>query len=420
MLKWGMKIAIIGTGISGLGAAWLLNRHHDVTIYEANQQAGGHSRTIDIQVENKTVSVDTGFIVFNHRNYPHLTAMFKYLDVPTSPSDMSFGASIEGGRIEYGSKGMFSQKANLLRPKFWGMVYDILRFNRGAKAYLNANDDMSLKDCLDAMGLGDWFRRYYLQAMGAAIWSCSVETILEYPASTFIRFFENHGLLTVNDHPQWYTVTGGSRSYVTRICAPFKDRIKTGCAVTAIKRTQDGVAVTDIQGQTYIYDHVVVAAHADQALAMLDAPSAAERAVLGAFRYQPNSVIVHTDTSFMPHTRGSWASWIYLSEGAIEQKPSVSLSYWMNNLQPLPTQTPVLVTLNPARRPKAALIRDEHIFKHPVFDLAAIRAQKALPTIQGQDRIWYCGAYQRFGFHEDGLLSAVNVAQALGADIPWA
>ncbi len=414
-----MKIAIIGTGISGLGTAWLLNRHHDITVYEANADIGGHSRTIDIRLEGKAVPVDTGFIVFNHRNYPHLTAMFKHLDVPTSPSDMSFGASIEGGRVEYGSKGMFSQKANLLRPKFWGMVYDILRFNRGAQAYLNAPDDMSLKDCLDEMGLGDWFRRYYLQAMGAAIWSCSVETILEYPAATFIRFFENHGLLTVNDHPQWHTVTGGSRSYVTRISAAFKDRIKAGCAVTSIKRGAEGVSVTDIQGQTKLYDHVVVATHADQALAMLDTPTDSERAILGAFRYQPNKVIVHNDTSFMPRTRGSWASWIYLSEKPVDRQPSVSLSYWMNNLQPLPTQTPVLVTLNPARRPQEALIHDEHVFKHPVFDLPAIRAQKALPAIQGQDRIWYCGAYQRFGFHEDGLLSAVNVARAIGADIPW-
>lgn len=414
-----MKIAIIGTGISGLGAAWLLHAHHDITVYEANSSVGGHSRTIDITISGKTVAVDTGFIVFNYRNYPNLVALFERIDAPVVKSDMSFGASIAGGSIEYGSKGMFSQFRNILRPSFWGMIFDILRFNRRALAYLERDTSVTLRHALDEMGMGDWFRRYYLQAMGAAIWSCSVETILDFPASTFIRFFENHGLLTVDAHPQWYTVQGGSREYVKRLTAPFRDRIRTRCAVTAVTRTKDGVVVEDANGNKNLYDHVIIASHANQALEMLTNPSEEEMDILGSFRYQSNSVVVHSDASFMPKTRGSWASWVYLSEEDKDKNSSVSLSYWMNNLQPLGTDTPVIVTLNPGRTPDARLVHDRHEFHHPVFDSAAVSAQKKLPLIQGTDRISYCGAYQRYGFHEDGLASAVAVVRALKVPIPW-
>lgn len=413
-----MKIAIIGTGISGLGAAWLLHRKHDITVYEPNAYCGGHSRTIEISDGGRRIPVDTGFIVFNHRNYPHLTGLFRHLDVPVIPSDMSFGASIANGWLEYGSNGMFAQPLNLLRPQFWGMLRDILRFNRQALAFAEGRDDMTLGACLEALGMGDWFRRYYLQAMGAAIWSCSVDTILDFPASTFLRFFENHGLLTVNDQPQWHTVQGGSREYVSRLTASFRDRIRLNCGVRRVERRDGTVTVEDTQGGQAVYDHVVFACHADEALRLLADPSPKERSVLGAFGYQENRVVVHGDVSFMPRRKGCWSSWVYLSEGDLDEKPVVSLSYWMNLLQKLDTRTPVIITLNPGRKPTGP-IHDEHVFDHPVFTLEALRAQREIPGIQGQGNIWHCGAYQRYGFHEDGLMSAVAVAEKLDADVPW-
>lgn len=415
-----MRIAIIGTGISGLGAAYLLNPYHDITVYEKEDGIGGHSRTVDVIDGEKTVPVDTGFIVFNEKNYPHLTGMFRHLGVQTVKSDMSFGASIADGDLEYGSKGMFAQRGNLLRPAFWGMLRDILRFNRSAAAYIENDHRVTLGECLDELKMGDWFRRYYLQAMGAAIWSCSVNTILKFPAETFLRFFKNHGLLTVNDHPQWYTVAGGSRRYVEKITAPFAKKIKTACGVTSVMRQNDGtISVHDAKGGEEFYDHVVFASHADQALAMLKTPTALEREILSAFTFQKNTVVLHEDESFMPKKRGAWASWVYLSETSRDQADSVSLTYWMNNLQPLPTRKNIFVTLNPGRQPAVDKTHNWHVFSHPVFTREAIDAQKRLAEIQGVAGISYCGAWQRYGFHEDGLLSAVNVAKNLRASIPW-
>ncbi|MFN7114679.1 MAG: NAD(P)/FAD-dependent oxidoreductase [Alphaproteobacteria bacterium] len=415
-----MRIAIIGTGISGLGAAYLLAPHHDITVYEKETRTGGHSRTINIEIDARQIPVDTGFIVFNERNYPHLTAMFRHLGVETQKSDMSFGVSIRGGDLEYGSKGMFSQKKNLLRPAFWRMIFDILRFNRAAEKMLDHPAEMTLAECLDKLGMGDWFRRYYLQAMGAAIWSCSVETILEFPAHSFIRFFKNHGLLTVNDHPQWYTVTGGSREYVRKLSAGFADKIKTGTGATRVRRIAGGVEVTDAQGHTEIFDRAVFACHADEALALLADADPLENDILSAFRYNENRVVVHDDVSFMPRRRGAWASWVYLSEEAQDKAPVVSLSYWMNNLQNLPTEKPVIITLNPGRAPAAGSVLNEHVFSHPVFTLAAIRAQKRMHELQGRRDVCFCGAYMRYGFHEDGLLSAVDLCRdVFGVNPPW-
>lgn len=415
-----MKIAIIGTGISGLGAAYLLNPHHDITVYEKDTRPGGHSRTIDITPGDRPVAVDTGFIVLNDRNYPNLNGLFRHLNVPIQKSDMSFGASIDDGFLEYGSKGMFAQARNLLRPAYWGMIFDILRFNRKAVAYLDRTDDITLSECLDELRMGEWFRRYYLQAMGAAIWSCSVETILKFPARTFIRFFHNHGLLTVNGHPQWYTVTGGSRVYVEKLTASFRNKIRLGCGAVSVTRAQDDVSVTDTTGHTEKYDHVVFACHGDQALKILKDADTKERAILGAFTYQKNHVVVHGDASLMPARRRAWASWIYLSEKRRDENPSVSLTYWMNNLQNLPTEHDVFVTLNPGRTPAAHLIHDRHDFDHPVFTRQSVRAQTEIESIQNVNRVSFCGAHLRYGFHEDGLLSAVNIARRLGADIPWA
>lgn len=415
-----MKIAIIGTGISGLGAAYLLQQQHDITVYEKNNTIGGHSRTVCINDGEHIVPVDTGFIVFNYRNYPHLTRLFELLDVPVSKSDMSFGVSINNGWLEYGTlkkEHIFGQTRNVFRPAFWGMLKDIMVFNRKALHYKDS--DLSLGACLDALNMGEWFRRYYLLAMGASIWSTPYEAMLDFPARTFIQFFANHGLLTVNDQPQWYTVTGGSKEYVSRLTSGYQEHIKYQCGVNNITRTNSGVVVHDSQGNSNIYDQVVVACHSDQALAMLEKPTQAEQDILGSITYQPNDMVLHSDTRLMPQRKNTWASWVYLSEEQQDKSAQVSLSYWMNNLQPLNTDKPIIVTLNPGREPDAELVHDRYTFHHPVFDGKAIEAQQKLNTIQGVDNIWYCGAWQRYGFHEDGLLSAVNVAKSLGVTIPW-
>lgn len=418
-----MKTAIIGSGISGLGAAYLLHPHHEITVYEKNHYIGGHSRTITVSTPEGDIAVDTGFIVFNYRNYPHLTGLFDLLKVPVEKSDMSFAASIHNAWLEYGTKNfaaLFAQKRNFLRPAYWQMIRDILRFNRQALRYLDDQRNLTLGECLAELKMGRWFSDYFLLAMGGAIWSTPLSEMLNFPAKSFIRFFYNHGLLTVDDQPQWYTVTGGSKEYVTRLTEGFRERIKINCGVVRVERTASGVLVTDTQGQTVEYDQVIFACHADQALALLSRPTPEEAEALGACRYQPNRVVLHSDTSFMPRRKGAWASWVYLLEdGREDNRPVMSLSYWMNLLQNLKTQTPLIVTLNPGREPDPTLVHDEVVLEHPLFDDAAIAAQKTLDTLQGKNRTWYCGAYHRYGFHEDGLMSAVHVAELLGVKTPW-
>jgi uncharacterized protein len=416
------KIAIIGTGISGLGAASLLHLHHEITVYEKNPYIGGHSRTIEVKTTEGVVPVDTGFIVFNHKNYPLLTKLFAHLEVPTIKTDMSFGVSIRQGWLEYGTQhltDMFAQKRNFFRPAFWQMLRDILRFNKEAHRYLEADSSVTLGQCLDELRLGDWFRRYYMLAMGGAIWSTPLAQMLAFPARSFVRFFDNHGLLTVNDQPQWHTVLGGSQEYVRRLIAPFKHRIRLNCGAIAVVREGGKVRVTDNTGETTEYDEVVFACHADQVLAMLQNPAAEERNILGAFRYQPNRAVLHSDLSFMPKRRAAWASWVYLSEQREDKTEAVSLSYWMNQLQSLKTQMPLIVTLNPGREPEPHLVHDEYGFEHPLFDTAAIENQNRIASIQGKDKLWFCGAYQRYGFHEDGLLSAVKLAEQMGITPAW-
>lgn len=415
-------IAIIGSGISGLGAASLLHKTHEITVYEKNATIGGHSRTIEVKTEDGMIPVDTGFIVYNKRNYPLLTRLFDHLQVPVAESDMSFGVSINQGWLEYGTQSLFNlfaQKKNLLRPAYWGMISDILTFNKRAKDFLDKGHGFSLGDCLQELGMGRWFRDYYLLAMGGAIWSTPAENMVDFPAASFIRFFDNHGLLTVSDHPQWYTVIGGSREYVKRLSAPFQDCIKTNAGVQKVSRTPEGVRVEDSQGHHAFYDEVVFACHADQALAMIENPHAHERQILADFSYQPNRAVLHSDLSFMPKNKEAWASWVYLADERAETGQGVSLSYWMNNLQPLATKQPLIVTLNPGHEPDPALVYDDHMFEHPVFDEKAVISQNAIDSIQGQDRLWFCGAYQRYGFHEDGLLSAVTMAKKMGIDPPW-
>jgi len=416
------KIAIIGSGISGLGSAYLLAQHHDITLFEKNNYLGGHSRTVDIKTPEGTIPVDSGFIVFNYQSYPLLASLFSELKVPVVKSEMSFGASIDKGWLEYGShplSSLFAQKRNFLRPQYWRMLADILRFNRQAHHYLNSDPSLTMGACLEQLKMGRWFREYYLLAMGAAIWSTPLNKMLTFPAATFIRFFNNHGLLSVTDQPQWYTVKGGSREYVKRITASFEDRVRLNCGITKVVRDPTGVVLHDVHGHSERFDAVVFACHANQALAMIANPRLAERTVLGNVSYQSNRVVMHSDISFMPKRRKAWSSWVYLSKQRKTGNAEVSLSYWMNNLQPLLTKKPIIVTLNPTREPSKHLIYDDYYFEHPVFDQAAIKAQGSIDTIQGQERLWFCGAYQRYGFHEDGLLSAVNMASKMGVRPSW-
>ena len=416
-----MKIAIVGSGISGLGAAYLLNEAgNDVTVFEKNDYIGGHSRTVEVDMDGMKIPVDTGFIVFNYRNYPLLTGLFKHLNVPVEESDMSFGASVANSWFEYGTKevsSIFAQKQNIFRPQFWRMIYDVLKFNKRSNEYIESN--LSLGECLKEIGVGEWFTKYYLLAMGGSIWSTPQSGMLDFPARTFIIFFENHGLLTLNDQPQWFTVTGGSREYVKRLTANFADKILTSNAAKKVIRKDDKIILTDSNGSDYEFDHVVFACHSDQAIKILDKPTEKEKHIIGACKYQDNQMILHCDESFMPKNKKCWASWVYISEDKDDKNPRISLSYWMNNLQNIESSKPLIVTLNPHKRPEENKIFDEYKFEHPVFDEAAISAQSKINNIQGENNTWFCGAYQRFGFHEDGFASGVRVAKKLGAEIPW-
>ena len=311
--------------------------------------------------------MDTGFIVYNEKNYPLLTALFKHLNVPVAPSNMSFGADIPGLPLSYSTQSpasLFAQKSNLLRPAFWAMLADILRFNRCAAHYLDAPDSLTLGQCLDEMKMGEWFRRYYLLAMGGAIWSTQPRDMLDYPARSFLQFFHNHGLLSVLNQPQWFTVVGGSREYVKRLTAPFAEHIKLNCGVTAVKREADGVHVTDRRGETHRYDQAVFATHADITLSLLNNPTQDEHRVLSAFAYKANSTVLHGDKALLPARRRAWASWIYRKDPA--QPDAMCLHYWMNNLQPLNTKRDLFVTLNATQQPAEAL--DRHRFEHPQFN----------------------------------------------------
>ncbi len=415
------KIAIIGTGISGLGAAYLLNRRHEVTVYEKAPRIGGHSRTVTVDYDGKAIPVDTGFIVFNEKNYPQLSAMFRHLGVATHKSDMTFAASIREGWLEWGARdtnAVFGQRRNLLRPKFGLLIRDVFRFNALAQTTVARHPDLTLDGLIAALGLGDWFRRFYLLPMAAAIWSCPPCEMLRFPAATLIGFMANHHLLSASGQPQWYTVTGGSQEYVTRLTQSFAKRIRTGCGAAAVTRGAQGVTVTDTTGARQLYDHVVFASHGDESLRLLTDGDARERAVLSAFRYQKNVAVLHRDAAVMPKNKRCWASWNYASDGDMSD-PALSVTYWMNLLQGISNETPLFVTLNPKTPIAADKIFDAHEFEHPVFDQGAIAAQAQVQAMQGARNTWFCGAHLRNGFHEDGLASAVHVARLLGVETPW-
>ena len=414
-----MKIAIIGSGISGLSSAYALHKAgHDITLYEKNDYLGGHSRTIDVQEGDRTIPVDTGFIVFNYRNYPHLTALFEHLSVNVEKSDMSFGVDINNGWLQYSSHNIFRRFSNLVRPQYWKMLLDIMKFNKHASQYLNKGTDVTIRQCLDELNMGRWFQEYYLQAMGAAIWSCPISQIEQFPAKTFIRFFKNHGLLTINDQPQWYTVSGGSREYIKKIAHNFEDKIKLSSPVLSVKSDGNKNIVTTQNGDEE-FDHVIFACHANQVMKILRETTKEQKEILESFSYQDNKIVVHRDLKFMPSDRSCWASWVYLSKSQKDRNDTVSLSYWMNNLQNFKTEIPVLITLNSEEMPREELTDDVHHFNHPIFNSDAIDAQDKIDEMQGQNNCWFVGAYQRYGFHEDGILSTANVLDKMEVKIPW-
>lgn len=414
------RIAVIGAGISGLGAAWALARHHEVTVFEANATPGGHSNTVEVDYDGKGIAVDTGFIVFNDWNYPNLTRLFARLDVPAIKSDMSFAVSVGGGGLEWSGNNvatLFAQKRNLLRPSFHRMWRDILRFNKGAVADLAAGRmaGLSLGEYLSRGRYSGSFMLDYLLPMGAAIWSAPLGEMMDFPAETFANFFRNHGLLSINDRPQWYTVQGGSREYVKRLLADGDFALHLHTPVHAVQREADGVSVITARDSTR-FDQVVLACHADQALRLLeDRATTHERSLLGSFRFQPNRAVLHRDPGQMPRRRKVWASWNYLSEPRRDLQRRVGLTYWMNLLQSIDSDRPLFVTMNPVTEPREDLVFAEFAYEHPLFDRAAIDAQARIEEIQGKDRLWFSGAWCKYGFHEDGLTAGLRVAEALGA-----
>ncbi|HTQ71503.1 MAG TPA: FAD-dependent oxidoreductase [Acidocella sp.] len=408
------RIAVIGAGISGLAAAWLLSRRHEVTLYEAEPRLGGHSHT----VEAGGVPVDTGFIVYNEPAYPNLTALFEHLGVATQPSDMSFSVSLKAPALEYAGSdlaGLFAQKRNLLNPRFFAMLRDLVRFYREAPQAARA-PEMSLRDFLRAGAYGSAFTEDHLYPMIAAIWSCPAGQAGDLPAAAFLRFCETHGLLKLTKRPAWRTVSGGAREYVARLKGAFAGTTKLGAGVTKLRRTDAGVVVHDQAGGRASFDHAVLACHADTALRLIATPTAREQGVLGAFRYTNNAAYLHTDPSFMPRRKPAWAAWNYA--GTRGEQARICVTYWMNRLQNLSTAQNWFVTLNPPREPAGAMLHKS--YQHPVFDLAALRAQRALWSLQGAARLWFCGAYFGAGFHEDGLQAGLAVAEELGGvRRPW-
>ncbi|KQT02828.1 NADH-ubiquinone oxidoreductase subunit 6 [Rhizobium sp. Leaf391] len=421
-----LNIAIIGSGISGLSAAWLLSKHHDVTVFEAAGRLGGHSNTVTFTAESGKVAVDTGFIVYNEVTYPNLTALFGAIDVPTAASNMSFAVSLNEGEFEYSGGtglGLFAQWSNVANPRFWSMMRDLLRFYRNAPRDLAVMNGISLDDYLSRNGYGRPFREDHLYPMAAAIWSTPAMEVGAYPAASFVKFCCNHGLLALWNRPTWRTVRGGSREYVARLTAGFVDRVRLSMPVNAIHRLGNHVEIRDAFDKQYWFDDVVVATHADQALRMLADPSDEERRILGSFRYARNEAVLHGDTTLMPKRRAAWSSWNYVADNrGISQQDQTqpSITYWMNKLQPLGSAPPTFVTLNPKRSPRAATIIATEAYDHPVFNLATDRAQREIWSLQGSRNTWFCGAHFGSGFHEDGIQAGLAVAEELGGiRRPW-
>jgi len=421
------RIAIVGSGISGLSAAHHLQGRAHITLFEAGDYFGGHTHTVDVTLPTatgiQTHGVDTGFLVYNERTYPGLIALFRELQVATVKSDMSFSVQVPGAKgrrkLEWNGANLntvFAQRSNLFKPRFLFMLRDVIRFNTLASALAERKQDhelaQPLRDFLQAHGFGDAFRDWYLLPMLGCIWSCPTDQMLAFPVATMIRFCHNHGLIQVNNRPQWYTVAGGARHYVDKILAGIPDK-RLNTPVHRIERDTDGVSVFTAAGVER-FDQVILATHSDQSLAMLAQPTAQEQATLGAIRYHPNRAVLHIDTSVMPQKKLAWSAWNY-ERAAHDNTEStrVCLHYWLNLLQPLPFTQDVIVSLNPVHEIDPAQVIGAYDYAHPVFDLAAIQAQERMPQLQGQQRTWFAGAWMGYGFHEDGFKAGRAAAQGL-------
>ena len=419
-----LKIAVIGSGVSGLGAAHLLAQSHRVTLFEASDRLGGHARTV-VAGKRGDQPVDTGFIVLNDHTYPRLTRLFDTLDVPLKSTRMGFGVSADAGFIEYSFENWYdivAQKRNLLRPKFYKMMLDALKFNREGLQAATEDPSKSLGQLIDDLDLGDWFKRYYLLPFSGAIWSTPTEQMLEFPAASLLRFFKNHGLLQRNTPIQWKTVDGGSVQYVNALEKEMRQRgvtIRLGTPVQLVRRYDDAVWIKSPYALAEQFDRVVFACHSDQALNILEQPTEEETRLIGAIKYSQNRSVLHADASVMPKRKACWAAWTYVSDKPQPDQP-IGVTYWMNALQGIPNDDLLLNSLNPERPIREELIYDEASFAHPVFDRAAIEAQPKIKHIQGKNNTWYCGAWLKHGFHEDGYSSAVDVVEDMGAIAAWA
>ncbi|MBK5967169.1 NAD/FAD-binding protein [Thiocystis minor] len=418
-------IGVIGGGIGGLGAAWLLDRRYAVMLLERNHYVGGHTRTVEVGDARAPAPVDTGFMVFNRRNYPLLCGLFAHLGVATYPTDMSFAASLDGGRVEYAGSNLntlFGQRRNLLNLGFLRMLIEIPRFNAAAKAFIDSNPGatLTLGDFLARGRYSERFASHYLLPMAAAIWSCPTQDMRAFPFLSFARFFSNHGLLDLANRPEWETVSGGSRTYVDKILGQFKGQYRTNAEVRRVRRLDRGVEVETVAGERLTFDAVVLGCHADEALALIESPTDLERELLGCFAYRGNKVYLHTDTKLMPNCRRVWSSWNYLQQPGEDPTRPVTVTYWMNSLQALPAGRDIFVSLNPLEAPRAESVIAEFDYDHPMFDPNALAAQRRMGEIQGRDRLWFSGAWMGYGFHEDGLRAAVEVAAGLGVQPPWA
>lgn len=426
-MRGAQRIAVVGAGISGLSSAWLLSQKHEVTLFEAGAYLGGHTNTVDVTLDGISHPVDTGFLVFNATTYPNLVALFAHLGVASVQTEMSFAVSLDQPDLEWSGSSLatvFGQKRNLLRPKFWRMLADLLRFNRESVAWLAAHPDeqLSLRDFLVAGAYSRPFAEWYLLPMGAAIWSCPAGQMLDYPLATFVRFCRNHGLLQVFDRPLWRTVQGGAREYVKKLAEQLDANLGTirlDTPVLAVRRERNGVLLTT-NSAIERFDQVVLACHSDQAKAILgDAATPDEQQLLGAIRYETNRAVLHTDAALLPRDPALWSAWNYSSSRAALNQQPVSVSYLINRLQPLPFKTPVIVSLNPQREPAEDKVIAKFDYAHPVFDGPAIAAQRQLAELSGQRGVWFCGAWNGYGFHEDGLTSGLKVANAMGCTAPW-
>ncbi len=415
-----MRIAVVGSGITGLSAAWLLSRRHRVTLFEAENRLGGHTHTVDLSLDGRTFPVDTGFLVFNHRTYPGLTRLFRQIGVETVASDMSFSVRLDAPSLEWAGSNLdtvFGQRGNLARPAFWRMLADIPRFNRESVRDAQLGGGMALGDYLKARGYGKPFVEWYLLPMAAAIWSCPAARMLEFPLASFVAFCRNHGLLQIFNRPQWRTVKGGGREYVKRLAAGI-DEILAGHPVESLRRRGCGIELAS-GSLAGVYDQVVLACHSDQAQALLAPHFPARAHLLGQIPYQPNRAVLHSDARVLPRREKLWSAWNYQSgSGELSDRP-VAVHYLINRLQPLPTTTPVIVSLNPVDPIDPARVHREFHYSHPVFERHAPAIQRQLAAANGQSGIWLAGAWMGYGFHEDGLSSALRVARRLDVAAPW-